>query len=311
MTETYLDGFYTLNVWKRSDERAPHKPLLALWAIGRCLQGKNRLADYEIVHRELLSLLRSFGAPRRRHKPQEPFWRMRKNEIWEIPQAEHITEHPNGSVSPSQLRDQNIQGGFPAFLYNTFRRDKAIALKVAEYLVNSHFPETMRLAVLEATLGGNAIEGILSQSRQVDNDQSPLLNSALNRRSRSPKFRKTVLSKYEYRCAVCKYSFEFPRGNWPALEAAHIKWHSHRGPDDAQNGLSLCVLHHELFDWGAFTILPNTFDILVARTILNQVCKSPITSLQGTPLPIIPERDSDQPAAEYLDWHARNVFRKY
>lgn len=311
MTESDLQGFYNLNVWSRSDERAPHKPLLALWAIGRCLQGKERLVNYEIVHRELLSLLYSFAPPRKRHKPEEPFWRMQRNKIWEIPQAEHITVHSNGSVSPSQLREENIQGGFPAFLYNTLLRDKAIALKVADHLVNGHFPETMRQAVLEATLGAGAIEEILSRNGQVDSNQSPLLNSALNRRSRNPKFRKTVLSKYEYRCAVCKYSFEFPQGNWPALEAAHIKWHSHRGPDDAENGLSLCVLHHELFDWGAFTILPDSLDILVAKTVLGQVSETPITTLHRTPLPIRPEQDSDRPAAEYLNWHARNVFRRF
>lgn len=38
-----------------------------------------------------------------------------------------------------------------------------------------------------------------------------------------------------------------------AVEAAHIKWHQANGPDEVRNGLSLCNLHHTLFDAGAFT----------------------------------------------------------
>ncbi|MFM0136953.1 hypothetical protein PQQ62_13040 [Caballeronia grimmiae] len=31
-----LQRFYALKVWQRGDERAPHKPLLALLALGAC-----------------------------------------------------------------------------------------------------------------------------------------------------------------------------------------------------------------------------------------------------------------------------------
>ncbi|MCF8039766.1 MAG: hypothetical protein K9K79_10670 [Desulfohalobiaceae bacterium] len=35
-----------LNVWKQGGQRAPHKPLLLLYALGRCLRGKGRLISY-------------------------------------------------------------------------------------------------------------------------------------------------------------------------------------------------------------------------------------------------------------------------
>ena len=38
------------------------------------------------------------------------------------------------------------------------------------------------------------------------------------------------------------------------LDAAHIKWCQAGGPDTEVNGLALCVLHHKVFDLGAFTI---------------------------------------------------------
>ena len=41
--------FESLRVWQRGDERAPHKPLLILYAIGRLLQGAQRLLPYSEV----------------------------------------------------------------------------------------------------------------------------------------------------------------------------------------------------------------------------------------------------------------------
>lgn len=38
------------------------------------------------------------------------------------------------------------------------------------------------------------------------------------------------------------------------LDAAHIRWHQFNGPATEQNGIALCVMHHKLFDFGAFTI---------------------------------------------------------
>ena len=38
--------FTAITVWKRGGERAPHKPLLALYAIGRRLRGEPRMVAY-------------------------------------------------------------------------------------------------------------------------------------------------------------------------------------------------------------------------------------------------------------------------
>ncbi len=309
MTDVLLQHFDKLTIWQRRGERAPHKPLLALWAIGRCLRGQRRLIEYDEIHKAMLVLLQTFGPPRKTYKPQEPFWRMQKDHIWEVTQAHRVPKQSNGSVFPSSLRQLNILGGFPSSLYNSFRCDPNLAVTVAHQLVDAHFPETMRSAVLEATLGDHAYDVAPLAPERIRDERSPLLDSALTRRRRNPNFRKRVLGEYDYKCAVCSYSFEYPVGHWPALEAAHIRWHSHHGPDDPKNGLSLCVLHHELFDWGIFTVQPESLHILVAKTLLKRIPESPITALHGTPLQTIPKRVSDRPASEHLSWHTRNVFR--
>jgi putative restriction endonuclease len=48
-----------------------------------------------------------------------------------------------------------------------------------------------------------------------------------------------VLRAYEYRCAVCAYDGQVRKIS-VGIEAAHVKWFSHGGPDVVENGLSLC-----------------------------------------------------------------------
>jgi putative restriction endonuclease len=51
------ERFNSITVWKRGGERAPHKPLLALYAIGRVLRGEPRMVRYAQVDRDLGKLL--------------------------------------------------------------------------------------------------------------------------------------------------------------------------------------------------------------------------------------------------------------
>lgn len=53
-----------LKVWKRGGQRAPHKPLLLLLAMGRAVRGESRLAPFSELEKTLTGLLRHFGPPR-------------------------------------------------------------------------------------------------------------------------------------------------------------------------------------------------------------------------------------------------------
>ena len=53
-----LEGaFSRLNVWRCGGERAPHKPLLALYALGRCARGEPRLIPYRDIDERVRELL--------------------------------------------------------------------------------------------------------------------------------------------------------------------------------------------------------------------------------------------------------------
>ena len=76
--------FHGLQIWSRHGRRAPNKPLLVLWAIGRCMSGQERLATYERIDDELSRLMREFGRPGSGIRTHYPFWRLKNDGVWEV-----------------------------------------------------------------------------------------------------------------------------------------------------------------------------------------------------------------------------------
>lgn len=63
-----------LSIWKRRDERAPHKPLLILLALGQMQSKNTRLLPYEEVKNNLKNLLIEFGPTRGSYHPEHPLY---------------------------------------------------------------------------------------------------------------------------------------------------------------------------------------------------------------------------------------------
>jgi putative restriction endonuclease len=79
-----LQRFQNLNVWRRRDERAPHKPLLILLALGRLESGGQRLTPFDQIEEKLARLLEEFGPPRKSPHPELPFYHLTNDGVWEI-----------------------------------------------------------------------------------------------------------------------------------------------------------------------------------------------------------------------------------
>ena len=297
-----LKRFKKLTLWSRNGSRAPHKPLLALWAIGRCLAGKPRLASFDEVDQGLSVLLKSF-APRRKGKPdtQDPFWRMRNDGVWQIPDEGLMPPRPGNKAYRKDLFAKNIEGGLLEDDYDALRSNPARAWKLAKSLLDAHFPETLHNAILTAT-------GIASAALAFQ-DVPPTPDDYVysRRRRRDARFRHIVLDAYGSQCAVCRFAVRDAITSY-ALEAAHIKWHQARGPDKVTNGLALCSVHHELFDGGVFTLLPNDYRVTVASVASGEGFDEWLGRFNGEPLKVTPEEEHHLPDPRFLAWHGRWVF---
>jgi len=81
--EQIKSQFENLRIWTYRDQRAPHKPLLVLYALGRLQRDGARRLSYEEVKENLAELLAEFG-PSRPPKNNFPFVRLANDGVWEL-----------------------------------------------------------------------------------------------------------------------------------------------------------------------------------------------------------------------------------
>lgn len=80
--KTLLNKIDNINIWKRGDQRAPHKPLLMLYALGQMQQKGINSFKYNDVYEPLRQLLMSYGPKRKTYHPEQPFVRLSNDGIW-------------------------------------------------------------------------------------------------------------------------------------------------------------------------------------------------------------------------------------
>jgi len=157
-------------------------------------------------------------------------------------------------------------------------------------VLNANFPASIHEDILQAV--GIDLEGTAARAR-----------------ARDPYFRDRVLKAYEYQCAVCGFNVRIG-DSLVALEAAHIKWHQAGGPDQENNGIALCSMHHKLFDRGAFAISDDM------RMKVSEVAHGTngfdewLMAYHGKEIRA-PQRPSYYPEQEYVSWHVKEVFKGY
>lgn len=278
--------FEGLNVWKSGDQRAQHKPLLLLLTLGRLRRGEPRLAEFSSIEEPLRELLEEFGPPRRRHNPHLPFWHLKTDGIWEVEGLPGAEDRSAGdSPSVTDLR-RGVKGGLRADLDEALREDPGLVRELAQFILDTHFPETTYHEDIASEVG---------------------LDLTIARPPRDPKFRERVLVAYGFSCAVC--GFDLRLKNAPlAIEAAHIKWHQAGGPSVTPNGLALCTMHHKLFDRGAMALGPER-RIVVSNLVNGSTGYDQFLGpFHGRELRR-PHSPDLVPLEEYVAWHVREVFK--
>ena len=292
--------FDTIKVWQRGDQRAPHKPLLALLALGKLANQHLSQLHFSDVEEELKSLLREFGPTGSENKGHFPFWHLQGDGLWELHGPVELTSRPlRNTALVSQLRQPEVTAGFSPELARYLIKNPDIIRSIAQRLVSAHFPETIQEDVLAAVgLGSDNHAGLAEEPAEY----------TTVRKARDPQFRIKVLTAYEYRCCVCGHDLRL--GTQPiGLEAAHIKWFQAGGPDIESNGLALCSLHHKIFDMGAFTVTPDNFKMQFSNLVMGSAStKGSVLAHHGQPI-IHPQNDKFLPDQQFLTWHASQVFK--
>ncbi|MFM1871211.1 MAG: hypothetical protein RL398_633, partial [Planctomycetota bacterium] len=281
-----------LRVHQKHGHRAPHKPLLLLYALGELRRGALEI-PFERIEQRVGSLLREFGTSHeaRQPAPALPFWHLRNDGLWTVQADAELPMGANGKrPNLGDLRRLHARGRMPEDVAAALRRDPKLVAEVAHRLLDEHFAPSQHQDILDA-VGLTPVDDLVVSVR----------------RRRDPEFRGRVLTAYQRRCAVCGFGLRLGDDS-VAVEAAHIRWHNHHGPDVEPNGLALCALHHKVFDRGAFTI-DHHHRLLVSEHALGDGLDWALLHHHGKPI-AAPIRPEHRPAAEFVDWHHGQVFRQ-
>ena len=271
------------------DGRAPYKPLLLLWAIAHHHRDLSTPLKFSDVERPLSSLLDRYRFKQTQPKPQDPFvylgsdpqlWRVETATGLDVTQLDQQTKQ-----KVSFLRQQGVTGYLaPAFAQAL--QDPHVRSRVVNELLYIAFPDSLHQEVLE---------------------EIGLDSLATPRVQRDPRFKRNVLLAYENCCAFCGFDGSL-RSSPVAIDAAHIKMRSHRGPDDLANGIALCVLHHRLFDRGAIGLNADLRILVSQHMIVRKTsARIPLIDLAGLTMRK-PQLGYDPPDIRYVSWHYENVF---
>jgi putative restriction endonuclease len=290
-----IAAFDRMRVWQQGERRAVHKPLLVLFALARVNAGETAMIDWNVAEPHLKDLLEEFGPSGSSKTCHNPFWHLKTDGLWQLEGPSEIISRP-ASATPTltELRTLHIQGSFPPELHQALARSPQLVATIGRRIVDAHFPASIRNDVLTGVgLPEDVCEG--SSLREKDH-------------RRDPTFREKVLLAYQYRCGICGHDLRLGR-QIIGLEAAHIQWFQAKGPDAVPNGIALCSLHHKVFDLGAFTVLPQSFQIVFSQHLVgSDEAAGRMPAFHGAAL-ILPQSRDYFPQPQFLDWHQKWVFK--
>jgi putative restriction endonuclease len=114
--------------------------------------------------------------------------------------------------------------------------------------------------------------------------------------------------KASSRSAVCSISALLDE-RVVGVEAAHVQWHSHRGPCWLENGVALCTLHHKALDLGPIGMSEDHLSRVSSRLSGGGAVEQTLLRYQGQPLRL-PQAGLASIHEKHSHRHLENVFKQ-
>lgn len=276
-------------VYKKGDQRAPHKPLYLLLCIASLQQGLPRLRKFEEVSQVLGEALRRFGPRVATVHPEYPFWRLQNDGLAVVEWDGALKQRAsNNDPKVSSLLAQNARGGLSEADYELLLGDLELQSIAVHKLLDAHFPASIHDEIIR--FFNLVLRDPHSKDVYTERD-----------------FRESVLAAYGNTCALTGYSLRFGDA-YLGLEAAHLCWPQVGGNDSVSNGVAMTTLHRKLFHLGLFAI-NESYEIQVSSQLQEKAKKGlSLGELHGRKIEL-PREPENYPSQKNLKWHAKWVFR--
>ena len=299
---------------------APYKPCLLLAIIQLVEQGdilenrvrlSNRLKD---AFARYIAQIPGWD-PKNIHNP---FYHLKNDGFWHlapsVDRTRQLSSLMGSSRSPSfrQLHELVDYGCFdePLFIFLTQPDRREI---VRQAIIERYFPDDRQ-----------GIEYLVAEEHQIGEHRQlliqevaehPFLYSVTPEPSeenpaRRQAFRQEIMRIYNYTCAICRLRVATVDGESVTVtDAAHIIPFRISYNDDIRNGISLCKLHHWVFDRGLIS-LNERYRVKVSRFIDEEgPVEWRLSNLHNKDI-FLPQQEMLYPAQEALAWHRDEVFRQ-
>ena len=311
--EKYISKFQKLRVDRNKNRytlgKAPHKPILLLSLIILDKNNKIDLSNIKtnIYLRETWSELWELLEYNRVGPIHLPLYHMKSDGFWDIEFREDVAPHQPKSLN--QLNDMVRSISLKSNLIELIEQEDSRAQLINSLLNGGYFSEIEirnlqeRIQVLDDSFEyEEKINSLIKKEFVMD---AMITEELLP--SRSPAFRRSVLTAYDETCSVCGMKIITSSGV-SVIDAAHILPFSKFKNDDIRNGLALCKIHHWLFDKGLMSVDLH-YRVIVSKSIERESPENIISRLHKSEI-IMPEESVKYPSPVALDWHRENIFNQ-
>ena len=115
----------------------------------------------------------------------------------DIPKRSILRSWNKEDLSPAELRDRDIDGGFPQEVFALLKSDPELAIEAAQLIMDGHFPPSLHDDILEAA--GFSSDVSLGQFPTLVREPAERRRMIIFRRPRRLRFRREVLQAYDER----------------------------------------------------------------------------------------------------------------
>jgi putative restriction endonuclease len=284
----FLRRLGAINVYKRGEQRAVHKPLYLLLLLARLQQQTPRLVNFIEIRAKLNDGLRLFAPRVASVNSHYPFWRLQNDKLSEVVhQGELRMRQSNDDPTVSSLIASGAKGGFTEGDFELLVGNIDLQSLVAHKILDAHFPQVIH---------GDIVNFFGLRLNTPHRDDY----------SNYSEFTSSVISAYIGRCAISGYSLSY-QGKPAGLDATHICWPQIGGNDAVSNGIAMTSLHVRLFHLGIFTVSP-TYNIQLSMDGDFSESGEALGLVNGRQI-YVPRDRSEQPNIDALIWHNKSVFR--
>jgi len=147
--ETLLARFDGIRQFARSGRRAPHKPLLLLYALARLKHDCQAEIRFNTTEAALQPLLRVYGPWGASARASYPYSRLVSDGLWQLPDRADLFD-VGGNIREGVARERDAPAGFTLDVLATFEREPDLIDVVALHLLERHFAPGLHEEILEA-----------------------------------------------------------------------------------------------------------------------------------------------------------------